>query len=285
MLDNFDFGSNSGYKIKGIVAHYIETASIEELTNILASAKKNGIKLSPCGDGSNILIKDRYDGMFVKWTKSDIEILKNDKDNILVKVDSGVKKEELTDYCVKNGFSGIEFWAGIPGLVGGGVAMNAGAYDIECSDITEFVEYVLPDGAKRIDSKKLKWKYRRLELPEYSVITSTVFRLNISTSSAVKEKVDEYIKDRENKHPLDFPSCGSVFKNPDDCNKGAWQLIKEAGLSGYSVGGAKVSEKHTNFIINTGGAKTSDILDLIQEIKKRVKSKSGIELEEELRVL
>ena len=285
MLDNFDFGSSSGYKTKGVVRYYIETESIDELVQILNSAKNNNIKLSPCGAGSNILIKDNYDGMLVKWNKADVEILKDDKKDVLLKVSSGVKKEDLTNYCIKNGLSGLEFWAGIPGLVGGGVAMNAGAYDTECSRVVDSIECVDADGTKQIKAEVLKWHYRKLELPKYSVVTSTVFKLRKTAPSKIANKVNEYIKDRENKHPLDFPSCGSVFKNPDNCNRGAWQLIKEAGLSGFSIGGAKVSEKHTNFIINAGGAVASDILDLIKEIKRKVKQNSGIELEEELRVL
>ena len=238
-----------------------------------------------CGGGSNLLIKYYFDGLFIKWIDEKIDV-SDKKKFTLLKVSSGVKKSYLTDYCTQSSLSGLEFWSGIPGLVGGGTAMNAGAYCIQGQDCIAQVQIATPDGIIKKTAKDLDWDYRKMKLPEYSVIVSTMFILEKSKEDQIKKLCDEFIKDRETKHPLDFPSCGSVFKNPSpkETDKGAWWLIREAGLSGFSIGGAKVSEKHTNFIINAGGATSSDVISLIAEIKKRVKTKFNIQLEEEIRI-
>ena len=282
---NYDFGSLHGYKTKGVVKYYVEIASKLDLVDLLKLAKGQKIKTVACGGGSNILIKDRFDGLFIKWIDEKIDV-SDKKKFMLIKVSSGVKKSYLTDYCTKSSLSGLEFWSGIPGLVGGGTAMNAGAYCIQGQDCIAQVQIATPDGIIKKMAKDLKWDYRKITLPEYSVIVSTMFILEKSKEDQIKKLCDEFIKDREQKHPLDFPSCGSVFKNPSpkETDKGAWWLIREAGLSGFSIGGAKVSEKHTNFIINAGGATSSDVINLIAEIKKIVKTKFNIKLEEEIRI-
>ncbi|MEI6079102.1 MAG: UDP-N-acetylmuramate dehydrogenase [bacterium] len=284
--ENYDFGSLHGYKTKGTVKQYMETSSLTDLVEVLRSSKESNTRVVACGDGSNTLIRDYFNGLFIKWTKEDITPLKSDT-QILLEVSSAVKKSDLIDYCIKNSFSGLEFWAGIPGLVGGGTAMNAGAYGLQGQDSIVGVEIVTPNGVVKKDNKELNWFYRQLELPQYSLIVSSTFCLKKGDKKQIKEKIDGYIKDRECKHPLDFPSCGSVFKNPhskENPDKGAWWFINESGLSGLSIGGAKVSEKHTNFIINTGNATSSDIINLIQEVKNRVNEKFSVQLEEEIKI-
>ncbi|MCX6111830.1 MAG: UDP-N-acetylmuramate dehydrogenase [Proteobacteria bacterium] len=282
---DYDFGSLHGYKTKGVVKYYLEISSKTDIIDLLKLAREQNFKMVACGEGSNILIKDYFDGLFVKWIDEKIDV-SNKKKFILLKVSAGVKKSYLSDYCIQNSLSGLEFWAGIPGLVGGGTAMNAGAYCMQGQDCIVQVQIATPDGLIKKIGEDLKWDYRKIKLPEYSVIISTMFALEKDKEDQIRKRCDEYIKDREGKHPLEFPSCGSVFKNPSakETDKGAWWLIREAGLSGFSIGGAKVSEKHTNFIINTGGATSSDVLNLIAEIKKRVKAKFNIQLEEEIRI-
>jgi len=279
-----DFGSTHGYKVKGIVSFYMETSSSDDLIKIITTCKKQGLKLNPCGGGSNTLIKDKFDGVFVHWTASDIKILKQDSNKVFVHVGSACKKSDLNDFCVKHGLSGLESWAGIPGLVGGGVAMNAGAYGKEIKSSISEIHYITDKGLAKAKPKDLKWAYRKLELPQYAVITDVVFELIKSDPKKVKELSDSYIADRESKHPLEYPSCGSVFKNPDDSEHGAWWYVREAGLCGFSIGGAKISEKHSNFIINAGNASADDVIKLINEIKKRVKAKFNVSLEEEIKI-
>jgi UDP-N-acetylmuramate dehydrogenase len=300
----YDFGSTHGYKTPGLVDYYIEIDSVSKLQLVLKSVLKDNLDIMPVGEGTNLLIEDVFKGVMVNWkgsgctvvskelpgkemtSKSLIkdEALNDISSKVFLKVESGTTKSDLTEYCVKNGLSGLEFWAGIPGLVGGGLAMNSGAYDKDMKDLVASIELLTVDGVKNIEAKDLKWSYRKLKLVKPSVIISAVFVLDKKEPEQIKVKVDEYVSDREKKHPLEYPSCGSVFKNPS-CDKGAWFLIKDAGLSGLKIGGAMVSPKHTNFIINAGGAKAKDVIELIRSIKEKVKAKFGIELEEELRVI
>ncbi len=290
MLDNikykkdYDFGCTHGYKVHGLVAFYIETRSIEELKQIISECKTNNVKLLPCGGGSNTLINDKFSGVFVRWTNDKIHVVSDDKEFVLVEVGAACTKDDLNEFCSKKGFSGIEFWAGIPGFVGGGIAMNAGAYGKEIQNYVKEIFCVTDSGVVDLKAKALKWSYRKLELPKNAIVTKVIFELSKSEPKIVKELSDSYIADRDNKHPLEYPSCGSVFKNPDNQENGAWWFIKEAGLSGFAIGGAKVSEKHSNFIINAGHATASDVIRLIAEIKKRVKEKFNVSLEEEVKI-
>lgn len=286
LIQNYDFGSSHGYKTKGIVKYYVETSSKTDLVELLKMVKQEGIKTVACGGGSNTLIRDSFDGLFIKWTEDGVSKLITGSE-VLLTVSSSVKKSDLTEYCIKNSLSGLEFWAGIPGLVGGGTAMNAGAYCSQAQDCVYQIELASPDGIKKISAKDLVWKYRKVNLPQYSVILSTTFVLKKSDSAKVKKQSEENIMDREKKHPLEYPSCGSVFKNPVDseAGKGAWFFIKEAGLSDFAVGGARVSKKHTNFIINYGDAKPKDIIDLISKIKETVYNKFQVQLEEEIKII
>jgi len=290
MFDNvkykkdYDFGREHGYKVQGLVSFYIETASIEKLKQIICDCKINNVKLNPCGGGSNTLVKDKFSGTFVRWTNDSVSIVSDDKTSTRIEVGAACTKSDLNDFCIENGFSGLEFWAGIPGFVGGGVAMNAGAYGKEIKDYVKEIFCVTENGVVSIKAKDLKWSYRKLELPIGAIITKVVFELAKSDPKKIKQLSDSYILDRQSKHPLEYPSCGSVFKNPSNQENGAWWFIKEAGLSGFSIGGAKVSEKHSNFIINTGKATATDVINLISEIKKRVKAKFNISLEEEIKI-
>jgi UDP-N-acetylmuramate dehydrogenase len=281
---NYDFGSLHGYKAKGLVSFYVETSSKDELSKLISFCKNEKLKFNPCGGGSNTLIKDKFNGVFVFWTDSEIKVISQKGNKVFVKVGSAFKKADLNDFCVKEGLSGLEFWAGIPGLVGGGAAMNAGAYGKEVKNCVNEIFYVTEKEEDKVKSKDLKWSYRRLDLPKYSVITDVVFELTKSDKKSVKELSDSYIADRENKHPLEYPSCGSVFKNPDNSEQGAWWYIREAGLCGFSIGGAKVSEKHSNFIINADNATAMDVINLIEAVKNKVKVKFNISLEEEIKI-
>ncbi len=282
---SYDFGSLHGYKVEGVVSFYIETKSKDELKKIIDTCRKKHLRFNPVGAGSNTLIKERFNGVFLNWKDTKIKILQDDGNKVLLQVGAACTKADLNDFCVENGFSGIEFWAGIPGQVGGGVAMNAGAYNEEIKGSVFEVHYITNEGEHSAKSHDLKWSYRKLELPKYAVITDVILELTKSNPSEIKKLSDSYILDRENKHPLEYPSCGSVFRNPDNLDHGAWWYVKEAGLSGFAIGGAKVSKKHTNFIINADNATAEDILKLIKEIKKKVKARFKVVLEEEIKIL
>jgi len=288
-LDNYDFGSLTGYKTKGLVRYYKQTSSKQELIEIIKYATKHNLPIVACGGGSNILIKDVFNGVFVFYSSSVIEKTSEISTHVFVSADAGVSKKELVKYCSRYGYSGLEFWSGIPGFTGGGVAMNCGAYSSQTQDCVHEIELYSANGVYCVSAKNMKWAYRSSGFSTGDVITSCVFKLKKDDPKKVKTLSLEYIKDREEKHPLEYPSCGSVFKNPsvslEGCTKGAWELIRDAGLSGFKVGGAMVSPKHTNFIINSGGANPSDVIKLIEEIKIKVKQKFNIQLHEEVKIL
>lgn len=285
--ENFDFGAHHGFKVPGKVLYYLHISNINKLCDFLYFAKNNNIKLAAIGGGSNILIDDFYNGVLVKYESKNITISEN-IDNInyrIVRAEAGASKKDLTNFCIKNNCSGLEFWAGIPGKIGGGVAMNAGAYSEDISKIILDIEFASPDGIKKFSSGELAWSYRNLEIPDYHIISSVSFMLKNKSSEEIKELCKKNMEDRSKKHPLYFNSCGSVFKNPSDI--GTWKLIKDAGLTAYNINGAKISLLHSNFIVTTGSEKTTakDIIELIKIVKDRIYEKYSIVLEEEIRII
>jgi UDP-N-acetylmuramate dehydrogenase len=284
-LENYDFGSLTGYKTKGVVKRYKEVSSKQDLLDTLEYVQNNNVKFVACGGGSNILIKGSFDGIFVSYKDESIQKMSESPTQVLISAGASLDKQKLVEYCYDNGYSGLEFWAGIPGLVGGGVAMNCGAYGSQTQDCVSEVELCsLDKGIHTVFDEDVKWSYRSAGFSRTEVITSCTFRLKKDDPKKVRTLSLEHVKDREFKHPLEYPSCGSVFKNPQGTTKGAWELIKDAGLCGSKVGGAMVSTKHSNFIVNVGGATYSDVIQLIEQIKIKVKQTSGIQLSEELRI-
>lgn len=286
---NYDFGKCRGFNVPGKVTYYIEISDVRKLCDFLYFAKNNKLKVLGIASGTNVLIDDEYDSILINFTGKKLWLTNiNSENNIkIVKAQAGVSKKSLIKFCIKKECSGIEFWSGIPGSVSGGVAMNAGAYQNEISKHVLDIEFASPDGIKKLCSGELEWDYRNLKIPNYYIITSVSFITHHKKFIDIKNECENYIIDRNNKHPLYFHSCGSTFKNPNNPNIGAWKLIKDAGLSGYQIGGAKISLLHSNFIITNGSDKTSskDIISLINHIKETIKNKYNIKLEEEIRIL
>lgn len=284
MLKDYDFGSSRGYKTKGLVACYQQSSIIDDILSCLKYSLQNKLPVVACGGGSNILINNRFNGCFVLYDNQEIQKVSETSTYVLVKAGAGLSKELLVKYCYQNGYSGLEFWSGIPGLVGGGVAMNCGAYGSQTQSVVYELELCSCSGLTTVQAHKLNWVYRSAGIENGNVITSATFKLIKSDAQIVEKTSMEYIKDRQTKHPLEYPSCGSVFKNPSGSDKGAWELIKDAGLCGLKIGGATVSTKHSNFIVNIDNAKPQDIIKLIEEIKLRVKEKFNIQLQEEIKI-
>jgi UDP-N-acetylmuramate dehydrogenase len=178
----------------------------------------------------------------------------------------------------------MEFCAGIPGSVGGAVRMNAGAYGGEIGNVVESVNFLDASGKIRnVPRAGLPFSYRNLDLPAESIIIGATFRLRRGAAEKIAGRVREIIGLRREKHPLEFPNAGSIFKNPPDCPAG--RLIEEAGLKGFRIGDAQVSEKHGNFIVNRGAATAADLLRLIALIHQRVFEKTGHALETEVKII
>ena len=203
-----------------------------------------------------------------------------------VRAECGVSHATLTKQCIERGRSGLEFGAGIPGTIGGWVAMNAGIGDREVVDAIEAVEVMRADGTEvdRVPASELRFEYRALtSLPRGAVILAALFRTHESTPEAVQAEVDRLLAHRKKTQPVDTPTCGSVFKNPEGDHAG--RLVESVGLKGAEQGGAQISKVHANFIANTGSASAGDVLALIERARDSVRADSGIELETEVKIL
>ena len=257
--------------------------NIEQAVKILKSAS---VPLTVIGGGSNLLVGDKgiRGAVIVIAERKNCE-LKIIFDEMLVYVDALVPKEKFVNVVIENGMTGVEFMVGIPGMIGGGVIMNAGTFMGSFADILRKIYYINNNGeACVLDVDTTMASYRTLNVADICAITGAEFELKPSASIEECQKtVKEILDDRAAKHPLDYPSAGSVFKNPQ--GHSSWQLINNAGLKGVEYGGAAVSTKHTNFIINKNNATSSDILSMIKKVQDEVYNKFGISLEPEVKMI
>ncbi len=253
-------------------------AQLKEALDILHSS---GTKWIVLGEGSNTIVYDRGITGAVLSTKKlkKIEIL----DNCKVVAETGAILGTILNKTVRAGLTGFEFAAGIPGTVGGGVFMNAGANDGEIKDVVDTV-WVWHDG-KEVEFKRkdVKFEYRKAHLPKGSVVLKAMFALKKGNKVESEQNVKQYMEKRNETQPITMTNTGSIFKNPPEIAAG--RLLEELGLKGYGIGGAKFSDLHANFIVNCGGASAQDVLSLIETAKKEALSKRGIKLETEVRVV
>ena len=271
------------YRVGGIAKLLVYPKNVEKLIELMEIINEDDIKYFILGNGSNVLFSDNlYDGIIIKLEKlNDMEICDN-----LVRVGAGYNLMKLSNEVAKKGLAGLEFASGIPGSVGGAVFMNAGAYQADMKSIVKSVTVLTPDlKVVTLTKSEMKFKYRESFLQHNRGYICLEVILKLRTGN--KEMLAEIIKDRKLKRkksqPLEYPSAGSVFRNPEGLFAG--KLIEELNLKGYQIGGAKISEKHANFIINTGGAKASDIKEIIDVVKEKVKEKYNINLHVEQRLI
>lgn len=263
------------YRLDIMANYLIFPKSIEELINLLKHLKENKYKYLLLGGGSNVILARPVFDVVIKLDRlNNISI----NDNI-VKAKAGVSLISLSNTCMKEGLLGLAFAGGIPGLVGASTAMNAGAYREELSDILKEAKVLTPDFEIITMSKEdLKYSYRDSLLKknkDYICLEAT-FVMKREKPLKIKSIMDDRKQRRIESQPLDKPSAGSVFRNPEGLSAG--KLIEEAGLKGYTIGGASISEKHANFIINNGEATFEDIINLINYTKRKIKEKYDIDL-------
>ena len=278
VLENVDLSKYTTYKLKGIGRVLVMPNDIECLKKLIRFIKDNCLKYKIVGNGSNLIfVDDVYDGILIKLDKlSNLEI-----DDCTVTVGAGYNLMKLALKCSMMGLSGLEFATGIPGSVGGSVYMNAGAYNSDISCVLESALILTHDlDVVTYNNSDFKFGYRTSILQNnHFVCLEAKFKLEHGDKDEIMDLVNNRRERRISSQPLEYPSAGSVFRNP--LNDYAGRLIEEIGYKGKSVGGAMVSEKHANFIVNTGGATGSDICSLINDIKSNVKKKYGIELKVE----
>ena len=271
---------HTSFRVGGPAKIFLMVHSEEILKNILLALKKYNLPYFVLGNGSNLLVSDHgYDGVIIFLAEefSNIAIeggqIKAGAAAFLGKVARAALEKELT---------GLEFAAGIPGSLGGGVVMNAGAYGGELSQVVTKVRAITEDGNEIVlENKELLLGYRTSIFKEKPYIILEVYmELQKGKKEEILEKINEYTKARIEKQPLEYPSAGSTFKRPEGHFAG--KLIMDAGLRGYRVGDAQVSEKHCGFVINLGNATASDICKLMDDVSKKVREDFGIQLEPEV---
>lgn len=259
-------------------------ASLEELEHLVLFSKKQKIPLFVFGAGSNLLIGDQgIRGLVVNLQKfSRLTVEQRTDTEAVIHAEVGVGMPRLVDLTAEQGLHGLEGIAGVPGNVGGGLAMNAGTREGQIGDAVLTVSFMDKEGKLQTWSREdIGFGYRTSHFPKGAILLSARFGLTPSTPELVKEKVKKMREARVETQPLNVPNLGSVFKNPPGQHAGA--LVEEAGLKGVRVGGARISPKHGNFIVNEGGATAREIKVLIGLMKDKVKEKFNVTLEPEVR--
>ena len=233
------------------------------------------------GNGSNLLVSDEgYEGVILTFSQKLANDVKVDGEKVIA--GGGVLLSKVAKYALDDSLTGFEFAAGIPGTVGGAMVMNAGAYDGEMKQIVETVEVIDKDGNLRVLScEEMEFGYRTSILKrEPLVVTNVTFQLKKGDKTVIKEKMDDLAQRRRDKQPLEYPSAGSTFKRPEGHFAG--KLIMDAGLRGYQVGGARVSDKHCGFVVNADNATAADVHQLMKDVITKVQKEFQVTLEPEV---
>ena len=279
---DYDINKLNWFNIGGKTAIFYKPKSLKELIEFLKLYSNRG-KIFTLGAGSNVLFKDdKFDGVIIKLGKnfSNISIL--DQNKIIAGCATNQKK--LANFAMENNIGGLEFLSCIPGTVGGGIRMNSGCFQKEFKDVLLSIQLVDFHGIiKTLPANKVVFKYRNIDLPKNMIFLSATFSGIYKNKIEIKNYMEEINNKKELAQPTKVKTGGSTFMNPkDQTDKKVWELIKEAVPNGISFGDAVISEKHANFFINKKKAKFSDMKSLIDYVKKKVKSKTGIDLKLEI---
>ncbi|MBQ6623733.1 MAG: UDP-N-acetylmuramate dehydrogenase [Mogibacterium sp.] len=278
---------HTSFRIGGPAACLAVISNEDELSAVLRIVNEEGAEYMLVGNGSNLLVSDEgYPGIAIKLGGDFDSIFADENDDTLVHVGAAKLMSSTSAFLTEHGLAGFEFASGIPGSIGGAVFMNAGAYGGEIKDIAESVRAMSLDKCEILDltNEDMDFGYRSSRAQKGDiVILSAVFRLSKDEPAEIADRVSELAAKRNSKQPVNFPSAGSTFKRP--VGGFAAALIEEAGLKGYRVGGAAVSEKHSGFVINEGGATCEDVLAVMRHVRETVYEKSGIMLEPEVRLI
>ena len=284
IMYNEPMSKHTSFKVGGPAEIFAKIDSVDKVKDILKFCKENNIKVTVIGNGTNLLVSDKgIKGLVIKYTANDIKI---DKTSGEVICSGGVLNPVLANKLLENELTGFEFASGIPGTIAGAVYMNAGAYDGEISKLITYVQYIDIDTneIKVLSNEELDYSYRKSIFQKMNtVILEVGMKFKKGNKEEIKAKMLENKEKRVSTQPQDFPNAGSTFKRGKDFISA--KLIDEAGLKGYQIGGAKVSEKHAGFVVNTGNATAEDIINLIEYVKKVVYEKYGKKLETEVRII
>lgn len=277
--ENISLSKYTSYKVGGFASCIVYPKTIEKLVQLIKIISSYKVKYKILGNGSNLLFSNKkYEGILIKLNEFDtIDIIDN-----RIKVGAGFSLMKLSRIAAKNSLTGLEFASGIPGTVGGAVFMNAGAYKSDMGYIVTSIKVLTPDfRIIKLENKELNFHYRTSFLkthPDY-ICLEVSLKLSKGEKNAIEEVMKTRLKRRLESQPLNYPSAGSVFRNPTGMYAG--ELIEKSGLKGLKKGGAMISDKHANFIVNTGNASSDDVKELIDYAKKSVKENYDISLKVE----
>ncbi len=279
---NENLSKLSWFNLGGPAKVLFRPNSLQELSLFLKEIK--GIKkIKVLGIGSNTLIREGgFDGIIIKFGNSFSHLSLFNSDTIIA--GASALDKNVSNFALKNSISGFEFMSCIPGTIGGAVRMNSGCYGDDISKILISVQVMDFDGnVKAIQSSDIKFYYRGSSLDDNLIIISATLRGKKDNNLNVQQKINSFMKEKKNTQPSKIKTCGSTFKNPE--NQKAWKLIKDSGCVGMAVGDAQISEKHCNFFVNKGNAKSKDLEQLINQVQSKVLEKTGINLELELQII
>lgn len=268
------------FRIGGNADVFVSISNETELVELIAYLKEEQVPYYIIGNGSNLLVSDKgFNGVIIEIGSNykDIRV----RDNQII-ARAGALLSAVSHVALENNLAGMEFASGIPGTVGGAIIMNAGAYGGEMKQVASQIKAIMPDGTiKLLSNEDMKFEYRNSRAKKEGFI---ILQVTYQLTEGDREVIDGIMRDlnmkRRDKQPLEYPSAGSTFKRPEGYFAG--KLISDAGLKGFSIGGAQVSEKHAGFLINKDNATSADMYKLIMEVRDRVKESTGVELEPEV---
>jgi UDP-N-acetylmuramate dehydrogenase len=259
----------------------------DDLIALCQHIRQERIPFLLLGEGTNLIVRDGgFRGVVIKLSEGFrvIAVEREEREKVYVSAQAGARLMKLVTFACDQGLTGVEFACGIPGSIGGAVAMNAGAYGKDMKAVIHSILVMNAKGAvEKIGRDQLDFAYRTANLPSHTIVAEALLELKKGSREEIAAEMDACLSKRKERQPLDLPSAGSVFRNPPCLH--AAQLIDEVGLKGCQIGGAAVSRRHANFIVNRGNATAADILSLINLIRQRVKQEKGIDLEPEVHVV
>lgn len=282
LLDE-DMSRHTTFCVGGPAKYFVIVETQEQLSKLVKYLNIVDREFFLLGNGSNILVSDKgYKGVILKL-KGEFERI--EVSGTQITCGAAALLGQVSRYALESSLTGMEFASGIPGSIGGAIVMNAGAYDGEMSQITKSVTVVSPEGElMTLDADTMEFGYRTSILKKYKyIVTSVVLELKTGDKESIGKLMSELNMRRRDKQPLEYPSAGSTFKRPEGYYAG--KLIMDAGLRGFTIGGARVSDKHCGFVINQGNASASDVYDVICQVTETVKEKFGVKLEREVILL
>jgi UDP-N-acetylmuramate dehydrogenase len=275
-------GPYTTFRVGGKAEALCAVKDLLQLKELLSFARRESLPYLVVGKGSNILVKDAGLKGMALLLKGALEGIEEKEGTI--HAGGGLGLSELVRFCRREGLAGLEFLAGIPGTVGGAVAMNAGAWGKSTGDVVSSIEIMRADGERVTKNRsEIEFGYRKAVLPSGSVVVGALFKVTQDLPEAIAERVRGYLERRKATQPLDYPSAGSVFRNPPHDYAG--RLLEMAGMKGKRIGGAMISDQHANVIMNVGGARAEDILTLMEMARKKVREQTGVDLEPEIKVV